>query len=140
MGPDNLQHPMNRKVRCQVYLRDLQEEAGLTDAALQHIALVCGPRCKLSAALLTVSKIPQVGLLTSKACDQSCQCRAQLSAGGILLHTTCISSALCFSRGSGCGTLDRVQLSICTKQCLPKRHDLKLRLAAGTILKRAKSR
>ena len=54
VGPDNLEHPMNRKVRCQVYLRDLQEEAGLTDAALQHIALVCGPRCKPAAAMLTV--------------------------------------------------------------------------------------
>ena len=63
VGPDNLQHPMNRKVRCQVYLRDLQEEAGLTDAALQHVALVCGPRCSLCAALLTVSQMPRVGLL-----------------------------------------------------------------------------
>ena len=44
VGPDNLEHPLNKKVRCQVYLRDLQEEAGLTDAALQHIARVCGPR------------------------------------------------------------------------------------------------
>ena len=29
----------------QVYLRELQEEAGLTDPALQHIARVCGQRC-----------------------------------------------------------------------------------------------
>ena len=45
VGPDNLEHPLNKKVRLQVYLRDLQEEAGLTEEALQHIALVCGPRC-----------------------------------------------------------------------------------------------
>ena len=44
VGPDNLEHPLNKKVRLMVYLRDLQEEAGLTDEALQHIALVCGPR------------------------------------------------------------------------------------------------
>ena len=61
VGPDNLEHPMNRKVRCHVYLRDLQEEAGLTDAALQHIALVCGPRCKPSAASLTAPQMPCVG-------------------------------------------------------------------------------
>ena len=51
-----------------------------------------------------------------------------------------MSLALRFLRGSGCGTLDRVWLSICTEQCLPKRHDLKLWLAAGTILKRARLR
>lgn len=35
----------------QVYLRELQEEAGLTDAALRHIALVAGTRCVACAAL-----------------------------------------------------------------------------------------
>ncbi len=44
-GPDHLSHPVNKKAKCWVYLRDLQEECGLTDAALQHIALICGPRC-----------------------------------------------------------------------------------------------
>jgi hypothetical protein len=43
-GPDTLVHPKNRKVKCRVHLRDLQSETGLTDAALHHIALVCGPR------------------------------------------------------------------------------------------------
>ena len=38
-------HPANRKAVCRVYLRDLQREMGLTDAALQHVARVCGPRC-----------------------------------------------------------------------------------------------
>ena len=35
---------MNRKAKCNVYLRDLQEQTGLTDEALQLIARVCGPR------------------------------------------------------------------------------------------------
>jgi hypothetical protein len=44
-GGDELSHPLNKKARLRVYLRDLQEECGLTDAALQHMALICGPRC-----------------------------------------------------------------------------------------------
>ena len=44
VGPDHLRHPRNRKAKCYVRLRALQDETGLTDAALQHIALVCGPR------------------------------------------------------------------------------------------------
>ena len=44
-GPDHLRHPKNRKVKCYVRLRALQDETGLTDEALQHIALICGPRC-----------------------------------------------------------------------------------------------
>lgn len=55
VGPDNLEHPLNKKVLCQVYLRDLQEEAGLTDAALQHIARVCGPRYNPSKGELTLT-------------------------------------------------------------------------------------
>ena len=51
VGPDNLEHPLNKKVRLQVYLRDLQEEAGLTEDALQHIAVVCGPRCVAGSLL-----------------------------------------------------------------------------------------
>lgn len=43
-GPDDATHPLNRKAKLQVYVRDLQDECGLTDAALQHIALICGPR------------------------------------------------------------------------------------------------
>ena len=35
---------MNRKAKCNVYLRALQEQTGLTDEALQLIARVCGPR------------------------------------------------------------------------------------------------
>ncbi|KAL6781857.1 hypothetical protein ACKKBF_B09710 [Auxenochlorella protothecoides x Auxenochlorella symbiontica] len=37
-------HPANWKARCRVYLRDLQAEAGLSEAALQHIARIAGPR------------------------------------------------------------------------------------------------
>lgn len=38
------EHPVNRKAKCTVYLRDLQQQTGLTDEALQLIARVCGPR------------------------------------------------------------------------------------------------
>ena len=41
-------HPLNKKAKCRVYLRDLQQEVGLSDAALQHIALICGPRSPFS--------------------------------------------------------------------------------------------
>lgn len=37
-------HPMNKKVKCWVYLRDLQAETGLSDDAIRHIALIAGPR------------------------------------------------------------------------------------------------
>jgi hypothetical protein len=37
-------HPLNKKAKCRVYLRDLQREFNLSDGALQHIALICGPR------------------------------------------------------------------------------------------------
>lgn len=43
-------HPANKKARCSVYLRDLQREADLSDAALQYIARICGPRCVRSGA------------------------------------------------------------------------------------------
>lgn len=46
-------HPLNKKVKCRLYLRDLQTEFGLSDAALQHIALISGPRC---AFLLSVDR------------------------------------------------------------------------------------
>ncbi len=38
------EHPVNRKAKCTVYLRDLQEQTGLTDEALQLVARVCGSR------------------------------------------------------------------------------------------------
>ncbi|CAL8470756.1 g10298 [Coccomyxa elongata] len=53
-GPDDLSHPINKKAKCWLYLRDLQEECGLTDAALEHIALVCGPRYNPQKGLLTL--------------------------------------------------------------------------------------
>lgn len=48
------EHPVNRKAKCNVYLRDLQEQAGLTDEALQLIARVCGPRYNANKGLLTL--------------------------------------------------------------------------------------
>lgn len=43
--PAGVRHPLNRKVTCSFYLRDLQEQTGLSDDALQHIARILGPRC-----------------------------------------------------------------------------------------------
>ncbi len=45
MDPDtNEPHPLNKKVKCRVYLRDLQQEFNLSEGALQCIARICGPR------------------------------------------------------------------------------------------------
>eukprot|EP00884_Botryococcus_braunii_P001638 jgi/Botrbrau1/11475/Bobra.0360s0003.2 len=46
-------HPLNKKVRCWVYLRDLQEQTGLSDDAIRHVALIAGPR---SACAGTIRK------------------------------------------------------------------------------------
>lgn len=46
--PAGVRHPLNRKVTCSFYLRDLQEQTGLSDDALQHIARILGPRCASS--------------------------------------------------------------------------------------------
>lgn len=43
-GPDDWVHPASRKAKLWVNLSDLQAETHLTDAAVQHIAIVCGPR------------------------------------------------------------------------------------------------
>lgn len=40
----NEAHPANSKVRLRVFLKDLQREAGLSEAALQYVARICGPR------------------------------------------------------------------------------------------------
>lgn len=53
-GPDSLSHPISKKAKCWLYLRELQEECGLTNAALQHIALVCGPRYNPEKGRLTL--------------------------------------------------------------------------------------
>ena len=45
------EHPVNRKAKCKVYLRDLQKQTGLTDQALQLVARVCGSRCNLDYGL-----------------------------------------------------------------------------------------
>ncbi len=44
-GADDATHGLNKKAKLQVYLRDLQQECGLTESALQHIALIAGRRC-----------------------------------------------------------------------------------------------
>lgn len=48
-------HPLNKKAKCRVYLRDLQREFNLSDGALQHIALICGPRYNPDKGLLTLT-------------------------------------------------------------------------------------
>lgn len=49
-----------RQVVCTVYLRELQEQRGLTDDALQHIARVAGPR---HATLLVARQGPDPRLV-----------------------------------------------------------------------------
>ncbi len=49
------EHPVNRKAKCNVYLRDLQEQTGLTDEALQLIARICGPRWDYNIFFVPVS-------------------------------------------------------------------------------------
>lgn len=56
-------HPLNKKAKCKVYLRDLQREFGLSDAALQYIALICGPRWVI---------IPAGAVLGGKYCRWGC--------------------------------------------------------------------
>ncbi len=43
-GPRHLTHPINRKAKMWVYLRELQEQEGLSEEAVQHIARVAGCR------------------------------------------------------------------------------------------------
>lgn len=37
-------HPANRKVKMMVYLKELQREYKLSDAAIQHIIAICQNR------------------------------------------------------------------------------------------------
>lgn len=48
-------HPANKKATCQVYLRELQEQEGLSDAALQHVARIAGPRYNPDKGELTLT-------------------------------------------------------------------------------------
>lgn len=52
-GPSH--HPANKKAKLQVYLRDLQEQKGLSEEALQHIARIAGPRYKPANGELTLT-------------------------------------------------------------------------------------
>lgn len=47
-------HPLNKKAKMSVYLRDLQVETGLSNAALQHIARICGTRYNQNRGELTL--------------------------------------------------------------------------------------
>ena len=48
-------HPTNKKAKCHVYLRDLQYELGLSDAAIQYMARVAGPRYSARTGELTLT-------------------------------------------------------------------------------------
>jgi Mitochondrial ribosomal subunit protein len=48
-------HPGNWKVRCRVYLRDLQRREGLSESALQHVARVAAGRYDPGTGRLTLT-------------------------------------------------------------------------------------
>ena len=71
------QHPVNRKAKCTVYLRDLQQQAGLTDEALQLIARVCGPRSVHTYVRVTVCLVDSRCCLLVYALDTTgCLCHS----------------------------------------------------------------
>jgi len=55
LDTSQIENPENRRVACSVYLRELQEETALTDEALQHIALVAGPRYNQNTGVLRLT-------------------------------------------------------------------------------------
>ena len=48
-------HPLNKKAKCKVHLRALQRQCALSDAALQHIAEIAGPRYDRKTGVLTLT-------------------------------------------------------------------------------------
>jgi hypothetical protein len=48
-------HPMNKKAKCKVHLRALQRQTGLSDAALEHIAEIAGPRYDQKTGEMTLT-------------------------------------------------------------------------------------
>jgi Mitochondrial ribosomal subunit protein len=48
-------HPMNKKAKCKVHLRALQRQFGLSDAALEHIAEIAGPRYNEKTGEMTLT-------------------------------------------------------------------------------------
>ncbi|KAK9802061.1 hypothetical protein WJX73_009337 [Symbiochloris irregularis] len=55
VGPVNEPHPKDKVAKCTVHLRDLQRVCDLSDQALQHIALICGPRYDSRTGNLTLT-------------------------------------------------------------------------------------
>ena len=47
-------HPLNKKVKCQVHVTDLQKKYGLSDDALKHINLICGKRYDEKTGVITI--------------------------------------------------------------------------------------
>jgi hypothetical protein len=54
-GPAGADHPANRKVVASVRLADLAAEAGLTEDAARHVALVAGPRYNPNTGVLRLT-------------------------------------------------------------------------------------
>jgi hypothetical protein len=48
-------HPLNKKAKCKVHLRALQRQTGLSDAALEHIAEIAGPRYNEKTGEMTLT-------------------------------------------------------------------------------------
>mmetsp|Transcript_29147 Transcript_29147/g.82172 ORF Transcript_29147/g.82172 Transcript_29147/m.82172 type:complete len:354 (-) Transcript_29147:61-1122(-) len=45
-------HPINKKVECEVHMKELQDELALADDAVKHIIAVCGPRYHPTTGIL----------------------------------------------------------------------------------------
>jgi hypothetical protein len=54
-GAAGEEHPMNKKAKCKVHLRALQRQTGLSDAALEHIAVIAGPRYNQKTGEMTLT-------------------------------------------------------------------------------------
>jgi len=48
-------HPLNKKAKCKVHLRALQRQTGLSDAALERIAVIAGPRYNETTGEMTLT-------------------------------------------------------------------------------------
>lgn len=49
------EHPANKKAKCRVFLRALGRKHGLSDAGLQRIAEICGPRYESKTGIVTLT-------------------------------------------------------------------------------------
>lgn len=52
---DEEAHPLNKKVACELHMRELQEQTALSDDAVKHIIAICGPRYTPKKGLLRLT-------------------------------------------------------------------------------------